>query len=243
MDGRLDLRNVTVSVSDAERRFALEVAGLQLAAGDAVGLSGPSGTGKTMLLELLGLLRRPDPGGSFRIRAGGTELDAARLWTGKHAGRDAPGHRGRLFGFVPQSGGLLHFLTVRENIALGQRLTGRADPGWIAALEDRLGLAPLARQLPRALSIGQRQRVAIARALAHRPAFVIADEPTAALDPENARTAMGLLIAAATEGGAAVVISSHDSALLDSFALRRLDLAPAGGAGAVSSRLCERGAA
>jgi putative ABC transport system ATP-binding protein len=81
--------------------------------------------------------------------------------------------------------------------------------------------------------------VAIARALAHRPAFVIADEPTAALDPEAAEAAMGLLIEAAEQGGAAVIVSSHDHGLLDWFAMTRLRLAlvPGGADGTVRSVL------
>ena len=90
---------------------------------------------------------------------------------------------------------------------------------------DQVGLSAAAyKRKPRNFSGGQRQRVAVCRALAHRPAFVIADEPTAALDPEAATRAMGLLIDMATIGGAGVIISSHDLNLLDRFDLRRVSL-------------------
>ena len=107
---------------------------------------------------------------------------------------------------------------------LSQRIADHAEPAWGESLLHRLGLADLGALMPAALSIGQRQRVAIARALAHRPSFVIADEPTAALDPEAAENAMSLLLAAARDGGAGVIISSHDHDLLERFDLSRLDL-------------------
>jgi putative ABC transport system ATP-binding protein len=234
----LSLSDLTVQLRDGDRRFVLETGALTIAAGVPVGLSGGSGTGKTLLLEVLGLLRQPDPGGAFTLHADGQEIDlradpgqAARL-------------RGRYFGFVPQAGGLLPFLTVAENIALSQKITGQRDPVWIAELVARLGLAGLERLTPSALSIGQRQRVSIARALAHRPLFVIADEPTAALDPEAAEAAMGLLIEAAEQGGAAVIVSSHDLALLDRCAATRMHLSLAAAApGTVRSVLAARQAA
>lgn len=224
MGARLDISDLSVTVRDSERAFRLRVDRLSLGSGDAVGLSGASGTGKTLLLELLGLLRRPDPVGRFDIQLEDTVVDVAALITGSSMSRDAPTLRGEIFGFVPQSGGLLPFLNVAENIALSQRIARRDDPAWRAELAERLGLQTLSALMPAALSIGQRQRVAIARALAHRPPFVIADEPTAALDPENAEGALALLIEAARAGGSAVLVSSHDLALLDRFDLSRLHL-------------------
>lgn len=223
MRARLTLENLSVSLSDGDRRFTLVVPAMALEAGKVLGLTGPSGTGKTMLLELLGLLRRPAPGGTYQLESEGDTIDLATVWTRKDT--SPPMVRGTHFGFVPQSGGLLPFLTVAENIHLSQRIADRDDATWQSELTARLGLADVATLRPPALSIGQRQRVAIARALAHRPSFVIADEPTAALDPEAAETAMGLLIEAATLGGSGVVISSHDLMLLDRFEMTRLALA------------------
>lgn len=217
MDAALTMAGIAVAIADAERRFTLSVPALELRSGEVFGLTGPSGTGKTMLLEVLGLLRRPTRG-SYALAEGPGQIDLMAK------DLDAPGIRGQYFGFVPQSGGLLPFLTVAENVALSQKIAGREDLEWASTLLERLGLAELSQLEPSALSIGQRQRVAIARALAHRPAFLIADEPTAALDPEAAQTAMGLLLGAARDGGAGVIISSHDHALLNTFKLRRLAL-------------------
>ena len=222
MPARLTLENLYVSLADGDRGFTLSIPAMALEAGEVVGLTGPSGTGKTMMLEVLGLLRRPGSG-SYVLETGDMTLDLASIWD--RTDISPPDVRGAHFGFVPQSGGLLPFLTVTENIQISQRIAGRTDEEWQLELTERLGLAEVATLRPPALSIGQRQRVAIARALAHRPSFVIADEPTAALDPEAAETAMGLLIEAATSGGSGVVISSHDLTLLDRFDMKRLALA------------------
>ncbi|MEP3783755.1 ATP-binding cassette domain-containing protein [Ascidiaceihabitans sp.] len=237
MPARLILKGVEVSLADRERRFTLSVPDLSIGAGEAVGLTGPSGTGKTLMLELLGLLRRPSSVRAFGISSDRQTLDLASVWT---PGAQSPAQvRADMFGFVPQSGGLLPFLSVTENIHLAQSISGREDVAWQDHLVGQLGLGDVRQLRPGSLSIGQRQRVAIARALAHRPAFVIADEPTAALDPGAASTAMGLLIDVAATGGAGVIISSHDLALLDQFPMRRvaLELVSAPGAAEARSQL------
>lgn len=222
MSAQLLLEDVAVSLADQERRFTLSVPGLTLAPGEVIGLTGPSGTGKTLLLETLGLLRRPSSVGQFQIVSDDGPLDLSGIWADTQV---TPAEiRGFMFGFVPQSGGLLPFLSVADNVALSQKIAGAEDTVWRDELLSRLGIDEIRNLFPGALSIGQRQRVAICRALAHRPAFVIADEPTAALDPEAATRAMGLLIDMATIGGAGVIISSHDLNLLDRFDLRRVSL-------------------
>ena len=225
MSYRLEIDGLTVSLGDAERRFTLEAGQWSVSAGEVIGLTGPSGTGKTLLLELLGMLRAPDAGGYLAVPQGdGIPQDFAGFWTGPRAMSLCAGARARFFGFVPQTGGLLPFLTVEENIAISQKIAERPDPGWLRSLLGELGLDRVAHLRPAALSIGQRQRVAIARALAHRPFCVIADEPTAALDPDNARAAMRLLIEAAQAGGAATLVSSHDYPTLAQFPMRRMGL-------------------
>jgi putative ABC transport system ATP-binding protein len=226
---------LAVTLQDGDRRFRLVVPTLEIAPGAALALTGPSGTGKTLLLELLGLLRRPDADGRLLLRAGERQAEAADLWR-QGAGALAA-WRGAAMGFVPQTGGLLPFLTLAENIALTQAVAGRPDPDHARALADRLRIADLLALRPDRLSIGQRQRGAIAAALAHRPALVIADEPTAALDPEAAEDALRLILEAAADTGAAVILSSHDAALVARLGVPRVRLVPQSDAGGVTSVL------
>lgn len=239
MTAQLCIRSGRIALKDRDRAFRLEIDELSIGAGQAVALTGASGSGKTLLLELLGLLRAPGPGTVYLRRDGqGGEADLAALWA--HGPR-SPGlarARGAVFGFVPQTGGLLPFLTVAENIALPQQVNERPDEARCKVLMERLGISDVAALHPGALSIGQRQRAAIARALAHRPPFVIADEPTAALDPESADTVLALLLETARAEGAGLILSSHDIPRMERFGIaRRALVSGAGGKGEVVSRL------
>ncbi|MBV1897195.1 MAG: ATP-binding cassette domain-containing protein [Rhodobacteraceae bacterium] len=220
---QLCINDLTVTLGDGERRFTLRSGQWSIKGGEVIGLTGQSGTGKTLLLEILGLLRAPG-GGSYYSQQPDETHHFDRYWSGAQARALCASARARFFGFVPQSGGLLPFLTIAGNVALSQEIAGRIDPDWRDHLLYHLGLEKSAHLYPGALSIGQRQRVSIARALAHKPFCIIADEPTAALDPENAHAAMQLLIDAAHEGGAATVISSHDYPALAQFPMRRMGL-------------------
>jgi putative ABC transport system ATP-binding protein len=202
----------------ADSGFAIQVDALRLAAGEVVGIVGPSGCGKSTLLDLVALLRQPSAVARFELQG----VDVAALWQRRDV--DAcTALRAAHVGVVLQTGGLLPSLTLRENVRLGQRLLGRVDDAWVDELLTRLDLSGLGERLPAQLSIGQRQRVAIARALAHRPALVLADEPTASLGLDHAPAAMDLLLGLAGDSGAALMIVSHDIALLRG---RRVPLRP-----------------
>jgi putative ABC transport system ATP-binding protein len=197
--------------ANSERGFSLHLPRLALGPGSCVGLVGPSGCGKSTLLDLLALLRRPRSAGRFALLG----RDVLSLWAS--GGTDAcTALRAAAIGVVLQTGGLLSYLPVRENVALSQTLLGTPDRAWIDHLLGALDLQPLARRLPGQLSIGQRQRVAVARALAHRPALVLADEPTASLGADHGPAALDLLLDLSRSTGAAVVIVSHDIGLLRS---------------------------
>ena len=197
-----------------ERRlggFTLVVEQFVLSAGDRVAIVGPSGSGKSTLLALMALALRPDDAATLTIDG----VDAFALW---RAGRlDALASvRARTLGFVPQTGALLPYLTLRDNIALAQRVRGRPDPARVSALGARLGIADAMDRRPAAVSVGQRQRAAVARALAHRPALVFADEPTASVHPAQADEVLALLTEAASEEGAALVMTTHDPSRAES---------------------------
>ncbi|HEY8078816.1 MAG TPA: ABC transporter ATP-binding protein [Labilithrix sp.] len=174
-----------------------------LEAGESVSLVGPSGCGKTTLLQMLGLLDRPDDGA---VRFG-----AVDPWSLPDAARA----RLRLerIGFVFQQNNLLEALSARDNVALpAWRRTGRRADARRRASEllERLGLSAVADARGSELSGGEAQRVAIARAIVNEPALVLADEPTGSLDSASARAVMATLLAAC-ERGAAVFVVTHDS--------------------------------
>lgn len=200
----LALRDARKSYRGDAAPFALEVPEFGLAQGEALALAGPSGSGKSTLLMMLALASPPDAGDFVFARE-----DIARHW--REGRRDAlAALRARHVGVVPQTGGLLPFLTVEGNIALTQRIAGRADAARVRALAEELGIAAQLRKRPAELSVGQRQRVAIARALAHRPSLVLADEPTASVHPELADAVLALLKRECATAGAALIVATHD---------------------------------
>ena len=185
---------------------ALDPISLTVGAGSSRAVMGASGCGKSTLLGLLAGLALPTDG---TVTIGGvtiSELDE----------RERVRFRRQQLGMVYQADNLLPHLTVEENVGLQLAICRRggsgkdADP---AAVLDRLGVGVLAKRLPDQLSGGQRQRVAVARAVIHRPAVILADEPTGALDDENARAVIELLVEVQREMGATLVMVTHAPAM------------------------------
>ena len=202
--------------------FCLEVPELIIQAGERLALIGASGCGKSTLLDVLAMVLSVDSAETFTLALPGQpEIDLRALW--RAGDLDTLAALRRLyFGYVLQSGGLLGFLTVHDNINLPRRWCDLLDDGTVARLAERLGLSRLLNRYPSALSVGERQRVAIARALAHRPPIVLADEPTASLDPLNADGVMDLFLALATEQNSTVIVASHDWTRMERYGLRRI---------------------
>jgi putative ABC transport system ATP-binding protein len=217
----LSLRGIARRRVAAGVTFELRIETLDLAAGERVALVGESGSGKSTLLDVLALAARPDAVGRFRIAAGNDAADVAALWRAGAADSLAA-LRARHVGYVPQTGGLFAFLSVFDNIDLPRRLLGLPRDRTVEKLAERLGVADQLRKKPVALSVGQRQRVAIARALAHRPALVLADEPTASVDPATADIVIDLLLEQTREQGVTLLLASHDWARIERLGLPRI---------------------
>jgi lipoprotein-releasing system ATP-binding protein len=192
-----------VFTQGARDLHVLRSASLALAAGEVAALVGPSGSGKSSLLHIVGLLEKPD-GGAISLRGQLIEMDNDRTRTAM---------RLQHIGFVYQDHNLLPEFSAQENIALPARLAGQGrDDAMQNALVslERLGLADRADHLPSQLSGGEQQRVAIARALANQPSLVLADEPTGSLDGASGEKVADLLLQEAKTQNAAVLLATHD---------------------------------
>jgi len=222
----LSLRNLTASVPDgSDTRVLLDHVDLEVSPGEVLVVTGPSGSGKSTLLALSGLLRRPAEGGDILIAGVATASLSERRRTALR--RDH-------IGIIYQSANLLPSLTAREQLELVGRINrrprGESRDRANQLLAD-LGLTGRADQLPGQLSGGERQRVGIARALMAEPTVLLADEPTASLDPSLAADVSALITEEAHRLGLAAVIVTHDHAPLG-HADRHLHLF----AGALSTR-------
>lgn len=175
---------------------------LDVAEGELVVLLGRSGAGKSTLLNLVGGLDRPDSG---TVRVAGLDVPGLR-------GADRERFLQRTVGWVFQSAGLLPLLTAAENVALTLRVLGQDEGESLEGAERALaavGLRERSNHRGNELSGGEQQRVALARALIKAPALLLADEPTAQLDTETARTIAALLREAA-DSGTAILFATHD---------------------------------
>lgn len=202
--------------SQGDSVFVLHIPDFVVRRGEVLALVGDSGCGKSTLLDILALVMEPTEVASFSRHdaATGAVTDLAALWRAGAESRLAALRRDHL-GYVLQTGGLLSFLSVEQNIRLPSQVKGvQSSAGELAALADRLGLVGCLSRRPDSLSIGQRQRVAILRALLHGPDLVLADEPTAALDKARALAVMADLRSLARERQCAVVVVTHDMELI-----------------------------
>ena len=175
---------------------------LDVAPGEFVAIIGESGVGKSTLLNCMAGLDSWDEG---TVTLGG--IDVGALSDDQRALL-----RRRHVGFVFQAFHVLPHLDVAQNVALPLLLLNEPDDARVQSMLDAVGLGGLGQRLPQQLSGGQLQRVAIARALVHRPALLLADEPTGNLDPTTAAKVMDALIAQTREHGASLVLVTHSEA-------------------------------
>jgi len=199
----LELSDVSKSFGEGEgRRPVIESLSFAVPSGEYIALTGESGIGKSTVLNLIAGLELPDSG---RILLDGRDLalldDRARTLL-----------RRRQMGFVFQAFHLLPHLTLAGNVALPlalNRISGESAEQRVHALLEAVGLADRAASFPRELSGGEMQRIAVARALVHRPALVLADEPTGNLDPDSAGHVLALLREQIKRDGATAILVTH----------------------------------
>ncbi len=209
----VELRSISKHFGAGPTRVdALVDVSMSIFSGEAVGLVGASGSGKSTSLSIIGCVTEPS--------SGWMSLDGEVVYDGEWLKPDLRRLRLQKIGFIFQTHNLLPFLTGIENVMEVMELNGvaaaqaklRAD-----ALLQYLEVAGRGHAMPSALSGGEAQRVAIARALANGPRIILADEPTAPLDSQRAGIVMDLLRRIATEHDAAVIVVTHDESLFDRF--------------------------
>ncbi len=213
-----ELRQVEKKRTKGGVTFLLRVPELTVYQGEFLAVVGPSGCGKSTLLDLLALVLAPTSLSLFDIcvnLSGGIKRYRLDMLSENAMARI----RGQHIGYVLQNGGLLPFLNVRENIRLTADISHvQVETDEFDGLISRLGLGDQLEKKPQHLSGGQRQRVAVARALIHRPAIVLADEPTAAVDYPTALDIRDELKELARAVGSAVVMVTHDQSLIEDIA-------------------------
>ena len=187
---------------------ALNHASFRVQAGEFLAISGPSGSGKTTLLNLIGCIDQPTSGRVLIDGVDTSKLSAAALTK----------LRRKKIGFVFQTFNLIPVFTAAENVEfplLIQGVASRERRVRVTQALTEVGLGARANHRPDLLSGGERQRVAVARAIVHRPALVLADEPTANLDTHNATQLIDLMHGLNQRLGLTFLFSTHDARLLE----------------------------
>ena len=202
--------------------FRLLVPDIQISAKENIALIGHSGCGKSTLLDILALISKPDSLDEMSLHpVDGDSYDIADLW--EHDKQSPLSQiRKQHIGYVLQSGGLLPYLTVRENIELPRKLLNLPEDDSIKSISKVLGIDRQLDKVPGLLSAGERQRASFARALSHRPSILIADEPTAALDPITAQKIMAVVMEVIRGLNITLITASHDWAGVYKMELRTL---------------------
>ncbi len=206
----LKLENIKKSFvqPDKKRIPILDIPSFEIASGEQVVLIGPSGCGKTTLLHTIAGITKPDSGKAF--------IDGIEVTKYSEASRDRI--RADKLGYVFQTFNLLPGFSAYENVLLGMTFARkRIAPSRAKQLLERVGLGHRLGNKPHQMSVGEQQRVAVARALANRPALLLADEPTANVDPGNQQQIIDLIRQTSQEENIALLMVTHSMEVADQF--------------------------
>lgn len=215
----LHIENLSIQRGVGSHAHTVVLDELHLARGQIIAITGASGCGKSTLLESIGLLLAPEKLSRYDL---GTPALSLQNWP-QQAESITARLRAEKIGFVLQNGGLIPYLSVQDNIELPRRILGKKGATeHIQIAIEKLGLQRLQSKSPAALSIGERQRVAFVRAIAHEPTLLLADEPTAALDPLHAQALFELFTEIVTNLNMCALVVSHDWDLVKKFGLVQL---------------------
>ncbi|MCG9695630.1 ABC transporter ATP-binding protein [Shewanella sp. Isolate11] len=196
----ITLDHISKGFADGDKfHLVLNQLSLQLHQSETVALTGPSGSGKSTLLNIIAGFE-PPISGNLSLLGENTQSWKDRRWSQ---------FRQQQLGMVFQQFNLLTPLNVEDNIAFPLHLNHQRWDNWCDHLVDSLGLRPILKRHIEALSGGQQQRVAIARALAHKPALLLADEPTGNLDQSNSLEVMQLICQLAGEHHTSILMVTH----------------------------------
>lgn len=206
----LKLENIKKSYTqpDGGRVPILDIPNFDLAAGEQAVLIGPSGCGKTTMLHTIAGITNPDSGKVI--------VDGVELTRFSEAARDRI--RADKMGYVFQTFNLLPGFSAYENVLLGMSFAkGKTSPVRAKQLLEKIGLGHRLNNKPHQLSVGELQRVAIARSLANRPALLLADEPTANVDPGNQSQIIDLITESCREENVALLMVTHSMEVANRF--------------------------
>jgi putative ABC transport system ATP-binding protein len=193
---------------DKKRVPILDIPEFEIEAGEQVILIGPSGCGKTTMLHTIAGITQPDSGKVF--------LDNVELTRYSESARDRI--RADKLGYVFQTFNLLPGFSAYENVILGMTFASKKrSPERAKALLERVGLGHRLNNKPHQLSVGEQQRVAVARALANRPSLLLADEPTANVDPGNQQQIIDLIKSSCETEKIALLMVTHSMEVADQF--------------------------
>lgn len=216
MNPKVELSEVSKQYAAGRSPLSLNSVSLEIGEGEALAIMGPSGSGKSTLLNIVGGLDRPTSG---RVIVDGQDLSRLNETGLARFRRDR-------VGIIFQFFNLLNTLTVIDNVLLPAELAGVPGPERrrrAVELLERLGIAKLADHYPARVSGGERQRAAIARALINRPALLLADEPTGALDSQSGESVMAIL-AELNRAGQTLILVTHEPRLAHAAAARVIRL-------------------